>query len=75
MPAPSTHYGRQVTGNYRVRRGWLGRLVLQVEVENPDRLSDVATKWIDAIEYDLFPLDWHACKKPYQPLRDNRIGN
>jgi hypothetical protein len=71
MPAPSTHYGRDVTGDARFRRGWGGRLVLQVLVE--DRPLDTAMgeptyRWIDAVESDLYPLRYHRKHRGLEPL-------
>lgn len=74
MPRPDCHYGRRLTGLYRVRRGFLSRLILQVQVENEDHLSSQGTKWIDATETDLWRLDAIAGKLAYQNLRDNRNG-
>lgn len=82
MPAPSTHYGRDVTGRARFRREvslWRMltlaadpcRLVLEVEVE--DRPLDSAMggpsyRWIDAHQGDLYALRYHRKHKGLEPL-------
>ena len=66
MPNPDMHYGRRMTGNIRVRKGWYRTLVLQIEVENEGSLNTIdegPTKWIDAQEHDLWRLDVMMEKK------------
>jgi hypothetical protein len=48
----------KLTGKLRVRRGWLNKLILQVEVSLDSRIGlktehDVKTKWRDAKESDV----------------------
>lgn len=54
----------KLTGKLRVRRGWFGKLVLQVEVSLDSRIGlhteyDVKKKWRDAKESDV-GLDFAA---------------
>lgn len=70
MPAPSTHYGRDVTGASRFRIGWGGRLILQVEVRDrhDDALGGDTFRWIDANSGDLYALRYHRKHKQLEPL-------
>ena len=75
MPKPSMQYGRDMTGNIRVRKGWYGSLVLQVEVKNEPNLNTIdkgPTKWVDAKEYDLWRLDWMMQKNGKIPYLSPR---
>lgn len=59
MPRMAQAWGRKTTGRVRVRKGWYGTLVLQVQVENEDDFAARSEpyKWIDARECDLSQLD------------------
>jgi hypothetical protein len=70
MPAPSTHYGRDVTGEARFRIGWFGRLILQVEVKDSrdNALGGDTFRWIDANDHDLYALRYQRKNKKMEPL-------
>jgi hypothetical protein len=47
------------TGNFRVRRNWFGKLILQIECKAAHHVGlqgqfDIRTYWRDANESDLF---------------------
>ena len=71
MPAPSTHYGRDVTGKARFRQDWRGKLVLEVEVKDRplDRaMGEPSYRWIDACESDLYALRYYRKRNGLEPL-------
>ena len=71
MPAPPTHYGRDVTGEARFRTSLItGRLVLQVQVRDSAdaALGGDTFRWIDANQSDLYALRYHRKQKNLEPL-------
>lgn len=57
---PKVHYPRKLTGKVRLRKGFLGRLVPQVEYRASvligSSLADSGTKWRDADILDILLL-------------------
>ncbi len=66
MPAPQ---GDQ-TGNARFRKGWGGRLVLEIEYEvgRDSALGGSTLAWRDATERDLFRVRWLRNSRGLEPL-------
>lgn len=59
MASPVRFYiESEPTGNMRVRRGWFGKMILQIEVHVDSRCGfntehHVTTRWRDATEKDV----------------------
>lgn len=71
MPAPSTLYGRDVTGEARFRTSKFGgRLVLEVQVRDvrDDALGGERLRWIDAQDSDLYALRYQRKHRGLEPL-------
>lgn len=62
---------RTLTGRMRVRRGWFGRMVLQVQIVFRGRLNvpgEWVTCWRDATWEDLQELPWFVIGPKGLPL-------